>query len=118
MNILPGTAGITIQTDNYDWTSLTINGANYPALGANVTVNGDVTFEAEFNGSPSSMTSFPMVLQNPSDPSQMWFADVNTAADGSSCKISGTVKSFSGAQIGSSPESFNANGLTASFRVN
>ena len=120
LNILPGQNEITFQTDSNDWTSLTINGQSYPALNANIPVTGEsITFEAEYSpGSPASVTDFPMVLQDSSDAGKLWFADVTTSADGNSCKISGTIKSYNGAQVGSSPEGFNANGLTASFRMN
>ncbi|MEQ8473343.1 MAG: hypothetical protein RIC35_19255 [Marinoscillum sp.] len=120
LNILPSQNEITIQTDSNDWTSLTINGKSYPALNANIPIQGeDITFEAVYSpGSPGTINDFPMVLQDPSDSGQIWFADVTTSADGSSCKISGTVKSYKNAQVGGSGEGFNANGLTASFNMN
>lgn len=120
MNIFPGQNEVTFQTDSHDWTSLTINGKSYQALDANISIpGGDITFTAEYSpGSPASVSDFPMVLQDSSNAGQLWFADVTTSADGSSCKISGTIKAYKGAQVGNSPEGFNANGLTASFRMN
>lgn len=119
MRIVVDGGTVTISCDEYDWTSLMVNGKTTTCFPAQESASGTaVSFLANYTPGSPAVPQAPMVLYDQSG--NFWLAVIDFSSDGNGgCNVRGAIQPYQGqvAPASQNPLLFSAIGLTGEFQL-